>query len=58
MIARVTEYRIVPVAVVDVVEDALLLADALLAAGLPVVEVTLRTPAALEAIRLLRRERP
>jgi 2-keto-3-deoxy-6-phosphogluconate aldolase len=30
----------------------------LLAAGLPVVDVTLRTPAALEAIRLLRRERP
>jgi 2-dehydro-3-deoxyphosphogluconate aldolase/(4S)-4-hydroxy-2-oxoglutarate aldolase len=58
MIARVTEYRIVPVAVVDVAEDALPLADALLAAGLPVVEVTLRTPAALEAIRLLRRERP
>jgi 2-dehydro-3-deoxyphosphogluconate aldolase/(4S)-4-hydroxy-2-oxoglutarate aldolase len=58
MIARVTEYRIVPVAVVDVPEDALPLADALLAAGLPVVEVTLRTPAALEAIRLLRRERP
>jgi len=58
MIDRITEYRIVPVAVVDVAEDALPLADALLAAGLPVVEVTLRTPAALEAIRLLRRERP
>jgi 2-dehydro-3-deoxyphosphogluconate aldolase/(4S)-4-hydroxy-2-oxoglutarate aldolase len=58
MIARITEYRIVPVAVVDAPEDALPLADALLAAGLPVVEVTLRTPAALEAIRLLRRERP
>ncbi len=58
MIARVTEYRIVPVAVVDAPEDALPMADALLAAGLPVVEVTLRTPAALESIRLLRRDRP
>jgi 2-dehydro-3-deoxyphosphogluconate aldolase/(4S)-4-hydroxy-2-oxoglutarate aldolase len=38
MIARVTEYRIVPVAVVDAPEDALPMADALLAAGLPVVE--------------------
>jgi 2-dehydro-3-deoxyphosphogluconate aldolase/(4S)-4-hydroxy-2-oxoglutarate aldolase len=42
------------VAVVDAPEDALPMADALLAAGLPVVEVTLRTPATLEAIRLLR----
>jgi hypothetical protein len=31
MIARVTEYRIVPVAVVAVAEDALPLADALMA---------------------------
>jgi 2-dehydro-3-deoxyphosphogluconate aldolase/(4S)-4-hydroxy-2-oxoglutarate aldolase len=39
---------------VDAPEDALPLADALLAAGLPVAEVTLRTPAAVGAIRLLR----
>jgi 2-dehydro-3-deoxyphosphogluconate aldolase/(4S)-4-hydroxy-2-oxoglutarate aldolase len=58
MIERITQYRIVPVAVLDAVEDALPMADALLAAGLPVVELPLRTPAALEAIRLLRRERP
>ncbi len=47
MIARITEYRTVPVAVVDAPEDALPLADALPSAGLSVVEVTLRTPAAL-----------
>ena len=38
----------------DAPEDALPLADALLAAGLPVAELTLRTPAAVGAIRLLR----
>jgi 2-dehydro-3-deoxyphosphogluconate aldolase/(4S)-4-hydroxy-2-oxoglutarate aldolase len=58
MIAKITAHKIVPVVVMDEVGDALPLADALLAAGLPVLEVTLRTPAALDAIRLLRRERP
>ncbi len=58
MTAEITSHRIVPVVVLDSVSDALPLADALAAAGLPVLEVTLRTPVALEAIRLLRRERP
>jgi 2-dehydro-3-deoxyphosphogluconate aldolase/(4S)-4-hydroxy-2-oxoglutarate aldolase len=54
----VTRFRIVPVIVLDDLADALPMADALIEAGLPVLEITLRTPAALEAIALLRRERP
>lgn len=49
---------VVPVVVVESVADALPLAAALLAGGLPVIEVTLRTAAALEAISLISREWP
>ncbi|MDP2496085.1 bifunctional 4-hydroxy-2-oxoglutarate aldolase/2-dehydro-3-deoxy-phosphogluconate aldolase [Shimia thalassica] len=42
---------IVPVLVVDDVATARPLAEALVAGGLPALEVTLRTPAALDAIR-------
>ncbi|SDD32351.1 bifunctional 4-hydroxy-2-oxoglutarate aldolase/2-dehydro-3-deoxy-phosphogluconate aldolase [Ruegeria marina] len=42
---------IVPVLVIEDAEHARPLAEALVAGGLPALEVTLRTPAALEAIR-------
>ncbi|MEV5431003.1 bifunctional 4-hydroxy-2-oxoglutarate aldolase/2-dehydro-3-deoxy-phosphogluconate aldolase [Streptomyces sp. NPDC052701] len=42
---------VVPVVVVQDAGDAVPLARALVAGGLPAIEVTLRTPAALEAIR-------
>ncbi len=42
---------VVPVLVVDDAADAAPLAQALIAGGLPALEVTLRTPAALEVIR-------
>ncbi len=42
---------VIPVLVIDRVEDARPIAEALVAGGLPVLEVTLRTPAALDAIR-------
>ncbi|OYX44277.1 MAG: keto-deoxy-phosphogluconate aldolase [Rhodobacterales bacterium 32-67-9] len=42
---------VVPVLVIDRIEDAAPLARALVAGGLPALEVTLRTPAALDAIR-------
>lgn len=42
---------VVPVVVVDDPSDAVPLARALVSGGLPAIEVTLRTPAALEAIR-------
>lgn len=45
---------VIPVIVVDRVEHAAPLARALVAGGLPVLEVTLRTPAALEAIRAMK----
>ena len=45
---------VIPVLIIDRAEDALPIAEALVAGGLPVLEVTLRTPAALEAIRLMK----
>lgn len=44
---------IIPVLVVDDVATAAPLAEALIAGGLPALEVTLRTPAALEVIRIM-----
>lgn len=45
---------VVPVLVVADLDDAIPLAQALVAAGLPVLEITLRTPIALEVIRRMR----
>ena len=42
---------VVPVIVINRIEDARPMAEALVAGGLPALEVTLRTPVALEAIR-------
>jgi len=55
---RVAELGVVPVIAIDKVEQAIPLADALLAGGLPVVEITFRTAAAAEVIRILSKERP
>ena len=55
---RVAELGVVPVIAIDSVAHALPLADALLAGGLPVVEITFRTDAAAEVIRVLAKERP
>lgn len=41
---------VIPVIIINRVTDAVPMADALVAGGLPVLEVTLRTPEALEAI--------
>ncbi|NEC26305.1 bifunctional 4-hydroxy-2-oxoglutarate aldolase/2-dehydro-3-deoxy-phosphogluconate aldolase [Streptomyces sp. SID8111] len=49
---------VVPVVVVEDAADAVPLARALVAGGLPAVEVTLRTPAALDAIRAVAAEVP
>lgn len=49
---------IVPVLVIQKVEDALPIAEALLAAGIKVLEVTLRTPLALDVISLIAKELP
>lgn len=47
---------VLPVIVIDRVEDAVPLAQALVAGGLPVLEVTLRTAAALEGMRRIAAE--
>jgi len=49
---------VVPVVVVEDAADAVPLARALVAGGLPAIEVTLRTPAAVDAIRAIAREVP
>ncbi|MFD5282866.1 bifunctional 4-hydroxy-2-oxoglutarate aldolase/2-dehydro-3-deoxy-phosphogluconate aldolase [Streptomyces rubrogriseus] len=49
---------VVPVVVVDHLADAVPLARALVAGGLPAIEVTLRTPVALDAIRAIAAEVP
>lgn len=50
--------RVIPVLTLESVEQALALVRALVSAGLPRVEVTLRTAAAIEAVRALVREVP
>lgn len=54
----VARHRIVPVIAIEDIDHALPLADALLAGGLPVVEITFRTAVAADVIRLLSRQRP
>ncbi|MGI5483045.1 bifunctional 4-hydroxy-2-oxoglutarate aldolase/2-dehydro-3-deoxy-phosphogluconate aldolase [Streptomyces lavendofoliae] len=49
---------VLPVVVIDDAADAVPLARALVAGGLPAIEVTLRTPAALDAIRAIAAEVP
>ena len=46
---------VIPVLTLADAADAIAVAEALVAGGLPVIEVTLRTPAALDAIRAMRR---
>ncbi|MGW8763993.1 bifunctional 4-hydroxy-2-oxoglutarate aldolase/2-dehydro-3-deoxy-phosphogluconate aldolase [Streptomyces sp. NPDC055815] len=50
--------RVVPVVVIEDAADAVPLARALVAGGLPLIEVTLRTPAALDAVRAIAAEVP
>lgn len=45
---------VIPVLVIERVDDAVPVAEALVAGGLPVLEVTLRTDAALDAIRAMK----
>jgi 2-dehydro-3-deoxyphosphogluconate aldolase/(4S)-4-hydroxy-2-oxoglutarate aldolase len=49
---------VVPVVTIERVADAIPLAKALLAGGLPVIEITLRTPAAIDAVRAIVAEVP
>jgi 2-dehydro-3-deoxyphosphogluconate aldolase / (4S)-4-hydroxy-2-oxoglutarate aldolase len=49
---------VIPVVVLDDAADAVPLARALVAGGLPAIEITLRTPAGLDAVRAVDREVP
>ncbi|MFJ7954849.1 bifunctional 4-hydroxy-2-oxoglutarate aldolase/2-dehydro-3-deoxy-phosphogluconate aldolase [Streptomyces sp. NPDC096319] len=56
--ALAPDVRVVPVVVIEDADDAVPLARALVAGGLPLIEVTLRTPAALDAVRAIAAEVP
>lgn len=58
IISELGLYGLIPVVVLQKLEQALPLADAYTQAGLPVMEITLRTDAGLPAIKLLHKERP
>ncbi|MCF7958477.1 MAG: bifunctional 4-hydroxy-2-oxoglutarate aldolase/2-dehydro-3-deoxy-phosphogluconate aldolase [Phycisphaerae bacterium] len=55
---KLSHFGVIPVIAIDSVKSALPLADALIAGGLPVAEITFRTEAAAEVISLLAKERP
>lgn len=51
-------FKVIPVIAIDRVDQALPLADALIAGGLPAAEITFRTAAAAEVIATISKERP
>ncbi|VEG89689.1 bifunctional 4-hydroxy-2-oxoglutarate aldolase/2-dehydro-3-deoxy-phosphogluconate aldolase [Legionella spiritensis] len=53
-----TTSPVIPVVVIHDMEKAVPLAEALLAGGINIIEITLRTPVALDVIRLLHQEKP
>lgn len=53
-----SDHGVVPVVTIDRLDDAVPLGEALTAGGLPCVEITFRTPAAADALRLLARAFP
>lgn len=57
-ISLFAKIRIVPVVTIARLADAVALARALVAGGLPVIEVTLRTDSALAAVRVIAKEVP
>jgi len=56
--AGLLKHRIIPVVAIEKVEDALPLADALIAGGLPLIEITFRTAEASAVIAKINLERP
>ena len=58
MLNELLKRPIIPVIVIDDAADAVPLADALLAGGMDVIEITFRTAAAADAIRAIRQARP
>ncbi|MFE6968845.1 bifunctional 4-hydroxy-2-oxoglutarate aldolase/2-dehydro-3-deoxy-phosphogluconate aldolase [Isoptericola sp. NPDC057653] len=58
VVAALGAHRLVPVVVVDGADEGARLADALVAGGLPVAEITLRTAGGIDAIRAVARTQP
>lgn len=58
VVAQLGKWRVLPVVVLPQASHALPLVDALSRGGLPIAEITLRTSAAVEAIRIVAAERP
>src|SRR5438046_7666717 len=55
---RLESACVIAVLIIDRVEDAVPVAEALLAGGVTAIELTLRTPVALEALRQIKRRFP
>lgn len=58
LLSRVESSGVIAVLVIDRVQDAAPVADALAAGGIDVIELALRTPASLEALRDIKRRHP
>jgi 2-dehydro-3-deoxyphosphogluconate aldolase / (4S)-4-hydroxy-2-oxoglutarate aldolase len=58
VIKKMEKLKIIPVAVIEDAENAIPLGNALMEAGLPVIEVTFRTDAAARSISLVKKEFP
>lgn len=58
VIEKITSLGVVPVIAIESAEDAAPLAQSLTIGGLPCVEITFRTPAAEEAIRIISHQYP
>jgi len=58
ILQKISEIKIVPVVAIDRAEDAVALGEALTKGGIPCAEVTFRTDAAEEAIRIMSRKFP
>ena len=57
-LARLEKTGVIAVLTIDDAQNAVPVADALLAGGVDIMELTLRTPAALEAVKLVKENRP
>ncbi|MCW9710246.1 bifunctional 4-hydroxy-2-oxoglutarate aldolase/2-dehydro-3-deoxy-phosphogluconate aldolase [Avibacterium sp. 21-586] len=58
IIAKLRQLKVIPVIALDNAQDIIPLAETLATNGLPVVEITFRSAAAEEAIRLIRQNNP
>ena len=58
MLQRIENCGVIAVLVIDEPENAVSLARALLACGIDAMELTLRTPGAVEALRIVRQQVP